>query len=158
MTARNFLVLIGSQILATIGGIITSLIALFFMGDLFNADVALAKLITFLLLGGGFLIFGSSAASYVVQVSTLPLSIAFLITSAIGSFILLPMTDILSIVIAASISVFSIILIAGVAQIGEKPVNMYMENISISRNAMYFLLSVEVVIVTTITLYLMLTL
>ncbi len=158
MTAKNFLVLIGSQILATIGGIITSLIALFVMSDLFNADVAAAKLITLLLLGSGFLILGSSAASYVFQVSILTLSIAFLITSAISGFILLSGTGVLSMTVAASIFVFSIILIAGVVQIGKKPVNMYMENVSISSNTMYFLLSVEVVIVTTATLYLVLTL
>ncbi|KKL03791.1 hypothetical protein LCGC14_2622600 [marine sediment metagenome] len=158
MKARNLSVLIGSQVLVTIGSIVAFLIALLFMSDLLSTYDAAAKLITLLLLGAGFFILGSSAASYVIQVSMLPLSIAFLIASAIGSFILLPMTDVLSMIIAASVSVFPIILIGGITQVGKKSVNMYTENTLFTKGTVYCALAIEIIVATTIIFYIALSL
>ena len=153
MTARNFLVLIGSQILATIVGAFAYFMMLLLVSDVLSDYADASKLISILLLGVGFFVLSSSAASRIVQVSVLPLSIAFLIVSAVGSFILLPTTDVLSITTAASVTILSMLIVMGAIKIGKEYVDAYAENASISSNVVYFSLTVEIVIVTAIALY-----
>ena len=88
----------------------------------------------------------------------LPLSIAFLIVSAVGSFILLPTTDVLSITTAASVTILSMLIVMGAIKIGKEYVDAYAENASISSNVVYFSLMVQIVIATAIVLYIIISL